>query len=223
MRRAVLSLIFITLIFRWAGLAAEPAGRLVRLNVSATNSKGEPIADLAASDIEVREDGHVRPIVFFRFAGAKRTTLGTRAGEIANHPEAAPVVILLDRWNETAVTAASAWIDIGEALKHVETAENIFIYFLTNHGELVAVNALPPADADLRSQPTLTPEELRSRLDQAVRNTSGLRSVDAIDPIKRANTTLKALETLAAAMAAVNGRKDLIWVTHGIPLSIRLP
>jgi VWFA-related protein len=223
MRRAFFSLIFVILIFRWAGLGAEPAGRLVRLNVSATTSKGEPITDLAASDIEVREDGQVRPVIFFRFAGAKRTTLGTRAGEIANHPGPEPTVILLDRWNETAVTAASAWIDIGAALQHVETVENIFIYFLTNHGELIPVNVLPPADADLNGPPALTPEELRSKLDQAVRNMSGLRSVDAIDPIKRANATFKALETLAGEMAAINGRKSLIWVTHGIPLSIRLP
>jgi len=207
--------------FAWA---AEPgAERLVRLNVAATDSKGDPVTDLNASDVRVREDGQVHPTVFFRFAGPKRVPLPIKAGEIDNHPEAIPTIVLLDRWNEQFSTSASAWIDLGAALRNNESAENIFIYFLTNHGDLFPVNPLPPADTDLRAAKPLTPEELRAKLDDAVRKLNGLRSVDVLDPILKANTTLKALDALAADTSAIAGRKNLVWVTHGFPLSVRLP
>lgn len=60
---------------------AEPDQSLVKLNVVATTGKGQPPTDLKASDIRIKEDGALRPIEFFRFAGRK----------------SAPTVILLDR------------------------------------------------------------------------------------------------------------------------------
>lgn len=224
MSRAILCFVLIVPGIAKIACATEPAAqRLVRLNVAATDSKGDPIIDLSAADVQVREDGQVRPTVFFRFAGPKRVPLPIKAGEIGNHPGAAPTVVLLDRWNEQFSTSASAWIDLGAALRDTESVENMFVYFLTNHGDLVPVSALPPADADLRATQPLTPEELRAKLDDAVRKLNGLRSVDVLNPILKANTTLKALDTLASETSGIAGRKNLVWVTHGIPLTVRLP
>jgi len=221
-RIALLSLALCCAQTQFSGAVSSPQ-RLVRLNVAATDSKGEPVTDLAQTDIQLKEDGQVHPLAFFRFAGAKRGMLAPALGEVANQPAPAPTVILIDRWNEHLTTAASAWIDVGTALQHAESVERVFVYFLTAHGDLYPVESLPAADADLRRTPEPTPAELRSKLDDAARKLNSLRDVDVLDPILKANTTFKALDAMGAQMASLNGRKNLVWVSHGIPLSVRLP
>ena len=57
------------------------------------------------------------------------------------------------------------------------------------------------------------------KLDQGIQEYQGFRSRD--DLSVRINTTFQALETLCTKMAAMAGRKSLIWVTEGIPLTVR--
>jgi VWFA-related protein len=223
MSRAILMLAAITAAFGQPKPAADAPQRLVRLSVAATDASRDPVIDLAASDIQIREDGQLRPAVFFRFAGPRRSTLPPAEGEIANHPAPAPTVILIDRWNERFTATASAWVDVANALQHTESVERLFIYFLTNHGDLFPVQALPTSEAGLGTLAQATPAELRSKVDDAARKLNGLRDVDVLDPILKANTTLRALYGLGSQMAAIAGRKNLIWITHGIPLTVRLP
>jgi VWFA-related protein len=199
--------------------ADESPQNLVHLSAVATDAKGEPLSDLKASDVQVREDGKTRPIVFFRYAGPKRPTLPAVEGEFSNKPAAPPTIILLDRWNEAILTAASAWLDIGSALKRMESVDRVYIYFLTNKGDLYPVEPLP---SDTRAT-TPTGDELAAKLDEAVRKLPGFRNVDADNPILRANTTLRVLTSLGQLMATIAGRKNLIWVTHGFPLTVRVP
>ena len=65
MSRAVLLFAVITGAFAQSKSAAESPERLVRLNVFATNAKGDPVTDLRLADIQIREDGQLRPAVFF--------------------------------------------------------------------------------------------------------------------------------------------------------------
>jgi hypothetical protein len=101
--------------------------------------------------------------------------------------------------------------------------ERIFIYFLTNHGDLFPVEPLRSSEAELGAPAAMTPADLRAKLDEAVRKLNGFRDVDALDPILKLNTTLQALYALGGQMASIAGRKNLIWVTHGFPLTMRLP
>jgi VWFA-related protein len=196
--------------------------RLVRLNVSAINAKGEPVTDLRDADIRLREDGTQRPLAFFRFAGSKRPMKLLAAGEVGNRPAPAPTVILLDRWNERITTTAAAWNNIGAALKRLESVDRVYLYFLTNQANLVPVYPLPSTEADLRAAAEPTAAQLSARLDEAVRKFNGFRVIEAQDPILRVNATLQALNALGRQMATVAGRKNLIWVTHGFPLTVRL-
>jgi len=200
-----------------------PPQRLVLLDVAAINSKREPVTDLRASELRIREDGKVYPAVFFHFAGPKRAMMPLVEGESANRPAVTPTLILFDRWNERMTVALSAWNSLGAALQHLESVDGIFIYFLTNHGDLFPVHPLPSADADLRAMAEPTPVELRAKLDDAVRTLNGFRDVDVQDPFLRINTTFRALYLLGSQMAAIAGRKNLIWVTHGFPLTLMLP
>jgi VWFA-related protein len=199
---------------------SETPGRLVRLNVVATDAKGEPVTNLQASDIRVREDGKLRPIAFFRYAGHRRDTAPPPPGETINRPPVTPTLILFDRWNERLMTAATAWGDIGGALERLESVDSVYIYFLTNHGDLYPVHPLPSTDADLRGASGPTPAQLRKELDDAVQKLSGFRDINAYDPIMRADTTFRALGVLGVQMGSIAGRKNFIWVTHGIPLTV---
>jgi len=216
----------ILLVVAAAGALAQPGGngetlqRLVQLNVAATDAKRGPVTDLRASDIQVREDGKVRPVVFLRGAGPERALMPLGDGDTANRPAVTPTLILFDRWNERITTASLAWAGLGNALQRLESVESIYIYFLTSQRELFPVHPLPPSNADLRALPEPTPAQLRSELDDAVRKLNGLRGAEVQDQILRANTTFRALSALGSQMAAMAGRKNLIWVTRGFPLTL---
>src|SRR5581483_11978616 len=197
---------------------AQPQ-RLVSLEVAAINAQGEPVTDLQSTDVQVREDGKPMTIVFFRFAGDHRAALPPAAGEFSNRPRPAAMLILFDRWNERIVTAASGWNDIDNALRHKESADRVYIYFLTSHGELFPVHPMPFGEGHSANE-AISPAALVTELDQAVRNLHGLRDQDSIDPVIRANTTFQALAGLIQQMAWIPGRKNLIWVTHGVPLIV---
>jgi VWFA-related protein len=200
-------------------LEADFSQRLIKLDVAAVDAKGAPVTDLRAADIQVREDGKPHPVVFFRFSGSRRPIAPAGPGEFLNRPAPPATVILLDRWNERLMTMAAAWQDVSAAVAHMETLDRVYLYILTNRGDVVPVYPLPPADADLHAAPPPTSEDLVARLNDAVRTLTGLRDVETLDPLQRADTTMMALG-LFSKMASIAGRKNLIWVTHGFPLQV---
>lgn len=52
----------------------DPELQLVRLDVTATDAKGNPVTDLSTGDIQVRENGRARMPVFFHYEGAAAAT-----------------------------------------------------------------------------------------------------------------------------------------------------
>jgi len=196
----------------------ESPQRLVSLEVAAISAAGDPVTDLHEAEIQVREDGKLRPVVFFRFAGNNRPLAMAAPGEFVNRPAPAPTLILLDRWNQRMLIAAAAWLGITTGLQSMESVDRVYIYFLTNHGDLFPVHPLPATDADLRAAPAPSAKELTAKLDDAVRKLPEFRDIDVQDPVLRANATFLALNALGTQMASIARRKNLIWVTHGIPL-----
>lgn len=191
---------------------------LVRLNVAATDAKGNPITDLRADDIRIREDGKERSLIFFSYAGSKNANTPAPSGQFANHPEPPTTLILFDRWNERMMTAASGWTDIETALRRQQSVENTYIYFLTSHGDLYPVR---PLRGNAPQVPT-TPADLVASLNEAVQKINSIRDADVRDLMLRANTTLSTLAEIGRILTLVPGRKNLIWVTHGFPFTISI-
>jgi len=191
-------------------VASEVPQRLVKLSIAATDAKGEPVTDLRTTEINVLEDGRPAPVIFFRFAGRTRQVAAFGTGEFANRPGAAPTVILLDRWNERMTTTSGAWVEISRALQHLESGDGIYIYFLTNQGELFPVHPVPFMDSDVRLAAQSSPAQLAANLDDAVRKLPGFRPHSAQDWEIRANKTFQALDWLSVQMASIPGRKSLI-------------
>jgi VWFA-related protein len=194
--------------------------RLTQLSVAATDAKGQPVTDLRLADIRLRDDGKPYPLVFFRFNGVRREIASPAAGAFINRSGITPTVILFDRWNEHLITAAESWGDIDNTILHMESVDRLYIYVLTNKGDLYAVHALPPPDADPITISPPSPAQLRAKLDEAVQKLSGFRNIDVFDPILRANATVQALAAIGTQMSIIAGRKNLVWVTHGFPLQL---
>jgi len=102
---------------------SELPKRLVMLRVGASNAQGTPVTDLRPADLQVREDGKPRPIVFFRFTGSQRSSASPAPGEFANHREPTPPVILLDRLNDDLGTAAAASSGVRAVLQRMGSVD----------------------------------------------------------------------------------------------------
>ncbi len=206
-----------------AHAASEGRQKLIKLNVGVTDAKGDPVTDLNVSDVQLKEDGKPHNIAFFRFEGSKRPLPTPGSGEVAAHSAPSPTVLLLDRWNERIITTAVAWTELSQAVKKLETADGVYVYILSNHGELLPVRPIPATEAEAHAETQVSSAQLAGMLDDAVKKMQGFRDVDQMDPFLRFNTTFKALSALGQQLATVTGRKNLIWLTHGVPLTVRLP
>jgi len=209
----------------------EPPQKLVKHNVAATKKKSaaklvfaqvlfdvdnDPVTDLKTSDIRVRENGKPREVVLLRFAGSQGPT--TAAGEFTNRSLMTPTVVLLDRLNGTLSNAAAASKGLGDVLQRMQSVNRVYIYSLTNHGDLFPVEPLPGTKPDSNAAPEPSAAELRSKLDDATRRLNGLRGKDyesSSPPGMRWKMTFQALSALVSEMASIAGRKNLIWVTRG--------
>ncbi len=209
------------------GARRSPVDRqatLVNLDVVVTGPQGEPIPDLQASEIRVLEDKKEQKILFFRprERGLPQRTL-LRQNEFSNRSKLRlppPTVVLLDLLNEWLLTGTGGGVEIGKALQRVEPSERLSLYMLTRHNDIYPVHTLQKTDDDIaESRPpwTLTAPSV---LDAAMNSVLSLRDASFITADLRFDATIQSLRTLAGRMAAVPGHKNLIWVTHGVPLEM---
>jgi len=188
--------------------APEEGPRLIKLNVVATDAKGEPVTDLTPAELTIKEDGHPRKVVFFRHAGP--------------HAANAPTVLVLDRWNERLTTMATAASEIREALKQLHPDDPVYLFFFDPKGNVVPVRSLPGPEEGGQDDPSTAARRMLSGLDRAIKDSQGFRAPDSWDPFYRANITFRDLDALGAQLAPISGRKNLLWVTHGVPNNIQL-
>ncbi len=205
--------------------AAERAATVVCLEVAIAGPQGERLPDLRASEIHVFEDKKEQKILLFRplQRGAPQRAL-LRPNEFSNHSRPVlppPTVVLLDLLNARFATGASGSFEIGKALERLEPSERLSLYILTRHVELDAVHSMQQAETDVAdSRPPWT-RTAAALLDAATRSDVAMRVGDLSFADLRFDPTIQALRSLAARTAAVPGRKNLIWVTHGVPLNTR--
>jgi VWFA-related protein len=191
---------------------------LMKLNVAAADEKSAPVTDLRLPDVQLSEDGKSQSVLYFGFAGPKRVLEAHKLNEYGNRLGTVPLVVLLDRWNESDAATAQAWTELDTAVRRQETVEGIYVYLLTNKGVLLPVRGVPTTDAERLSTAAMTPSELRAKLERAVQDSRGFLKHE--DPYQRAKTTLAALDTLRLKLNAIAGRKNLVWVTQGIPVRV---
>jgi VWFA-related protein len=210
----------------WGQLPAPQSAvhrKLVNLNVVALDSHDQPVVDLAAEDLQVTDAGKTQPIVFFRHNDDRlQPQAALAAGQFSNRTgvrAAHATVILFDRLNDSAGPAAAAMNDLARGLEKMEGGGDLYLYFLTKQAKLYPVRPVPGADSAAKPLPDTWTRDARTMLDAADTATFGLRAPGLTqgDLIVR---TYDAIEGLARQMAGLPGRKNIVWVTHGVPLVI---
>jgi len=202
----------------------EPESQMVDLNVIALDSHGEPITDLTRDDFQIADAGKPQKIVFFRHnesearqaASIEPNEISNRRGE--NVPHA--TVVLLDFMNQSFNTRNIAANQLARYLEGLESADYLYLYILTIDGRIYPVHGLPDPNAKApKSQQTPWTKDIKRMLDQAIRDVLRVRPVD-MDVAVRTQLTYRVLEAVAANLSRVPGRKNLVWITDGVPIEL---
>jgi len=218
--------------------------RLVELNVVVVGKDGRPLKDLTEEDFEVLEGGKAKPLAFFNPAGAEPApSEALPPGVFSNRPEYAKApprsltVILLDWLNTAPADQQFARAQVAHYLKDMHRGDRVAIYTLSG-GLRVAHDftddpaSLAKAVEKIRAEwPAVGLSEEQNLLRQAelaeqfLAQATGLTQQDAIQQSanfaqeQRVMMTLKQFEFIAQRLAGLPGRKNLVWVSAGIPLT----
>jgi VWFA-related protein len=201
-------------------LVAQPSSgapasgdRVVTLNVIARDGQNQPIGDLGMDDLKVTDQGKPQRITSFHYQGG-----AAGKGAVRGHN----VVVLFDLLNDDAAYRGYGQELIDKAMQPLETPESLFLYLLTPNGSLYPVHPVSGPDADAAAASGPWTQQIKPLLDSAVQKVYGFKPIDEKVIALRIESTYHALETLASEIAPLPGRKDLIWITRGVPIEIRL-
>ncbi|HVP00341.1 MAG TPA: VWA domain-containing protein [Bryobacteraceae bacterium] len=200
------------LVFAACGVFAQTPATLVRLNVAAVDSNGEPVLDLKASDFQIADQGKAQKIAFFQLNGA---SMAPGPKEFSNRAGKPPhtTVILFDLLNEVQSDQLATWHLLGKSLQQLESGEGLYFYVLTMEGNLQAIHGISKGADDDK---TWT-QSFEKTLDKAMKGDIHARPAQMNDNEMVVKKTYVALETLANQMLQFPGRRDIIWVTSNMP------
>jgi len=185
----------------FTAMAQPSPSKLVTLNVVALDSTGKPVKDLTASDISVFDNNSPQKIVNLRLNQSD----GPRA-----------LVVLFDLMNSSENSRGAVWEAMKTSLAHTPASDSLYLYLLVEDGSLYPVHPLSAAPGEPWT------EDAVALLDVAMNKVNQLKPVELrFNPSVHFNTTVRALDDIRAEMAALHGPKELLWVTYGIPSSIR--
>jgi VWFA-related protein len=196
--------------------------RLKTINVSALDAQGAPVAGLQSGDFQLTEDGKPQNIAFFRFTGDKpmpSTRLGPHEYSNRTNAPTHATVILIDLLNDRLMSGAIMGDESSRYLKGLESAEGLYLYILTAEGALYPVHPLPKPDTEITSTSEPWTRNIGPMLDAAIKHVFAFKPVDDRDIKVRYDVTMKALLELGGQMQEVSDRRNLIWVSHGVPLN----
>ena len=192
--------------------------RDVVLNVTTLDGRGDPVTDLTRDDFQIYDDGKPQAIVSFQPGAAKPA---------AETPPPATLT-LFDLLNSNNMNRDYVSTFIVRALEPLETADTVFLFLLTNHGEIYPIHDIPQpqqmavlprvrgAQEPASAPPPPWTRQIHALLDQAIQKVYGIRPVDARDPGYRAATTFLALSKLQEAFVEMPGPKTIVWITSGV-------
>jgi VWFA-related protein len=210
--------------------------RLVQVNVVAHDKDGKPVADLKKEDFSLTEKGKPQEISFFSVESLDKLPAAPPklpphifSNSLAQREGVPPsvTVILLDSLNTNFVDQNYARTAVIDFLLQVKPTDHIAIYRLSGKLQVLHDYTTDAADLIKRLQ------ESRSEMfpDGAAASGFDLSPILGMGGGGRGNqasfimndrilNTLAAMEAIAHNLAGVPGRKNLVWVSDGIPLAI---
>lgn len=230
-----------------SSLTLRVATRMVLVDAVVTDGSGKPVTGLTADDFEIREDGKPQSIKSFasRTPSPQPTAPPVRdvrpAGFFSNipnlHPEEGPpIIVLLDGLNTQFQDQVYMRGQLISFLKELGSRHNLAIYTLGSSLRLLQNFSADPEILQQAlvkshgiSHPTNpAPNDDPLQLSADLLASAGLSNqladfktqIAQFDPIFRIRTTMQALRQIARNCAGYPGRKNLIWLSGGFPLSI---
>jgi VWFA-related protein len=198
--------------------------KLVTLNVSAVDAAGGRPGDLTAEDFQVFEDGKLQKISSFVKNGGKgRAVQALGPHEFSNRAGVAiphATLILFDLLNDRMGAKGYAWNEIVRTLPTLENGDYVYLYLLGLDGAFYPVHPLPDAEAARQPDDGSWMKDVKTQLDAAMTRSLRVRPIEMTDVNTRVLTTLNALGSISSRLAAIPGRKNLVWITRGIPIEI---
>jgi len=216
--------------------------RLVQVSVVAHDRKGEPVADLTKNDFVLLDEGKEQKIAVFAVESnqpSKRVLPplppNTYSNELERQPGAATslTVILFDALNTPAMDQPYARAQLVKFLQQLQPQDRVAIIslgrslrvlhdFSSDIGSLVrAVRRQGPRPAtELEASTAEVSDTGSEELDAIVNVMNDRLAYMYVE--RRVETTLNAMTAIADYLAALPGRKNLVWVSASFPFSYGL-
>jgi VWFA-related protein len=121
--------------------------------------------------------------------------------------------------NESFGTRGFARNQLESYLQSVENPDSLYLYILTLEGRLYAVHGLSDKEENTTQPASAWTRQIKPIMDRAMKAVTGVRPVD-IDVAVRVPLTYGALNTLALQLARIPGRKNIVWITDGVPIEL---
>lgn len=220
--------------------------RAVVVDVVVSGGNGTSVGGLQQRDFSVLEDGKNQTIDFFEEHAATNAPANSLpqlppnvySNEPAVTPNGAANVILLDSLNTEAQDQITVRKQVVSFLQNMPPGTQIAIFQLASKLTLVqrfttdvsllraALNsssAKMPAYSNISSQPRQ--DQAAEDMQRSLMSMSGARDtagpeLQQLKSSDKASLTLQALQQLGRYLAALPGRKNLIWFASSFPVSI---
>ena len=193
---------------------AAAAGPLVQLNVVALDSDGKPVADLKAEDFKVTDQGSVQRILFLHNNAA--SALAPAGNEVSNRPVGAvphSSAIFLDLMNiKNMIDIKAVWGNLSKWVPQLSSGESVYFYLLTVDETLLPLH---PVGGNAGDDKTWH-QGFDKPLDKTMKGARTVRPAGMSDE-EVVKKTYVALETVASQLATLPGRRDILWITNGVP------
>lgn len=224
--------------------------RLVLVDVVVTDKKGNPVTGLQRDDFRLLDQGKAQQVSVFEEHAATTAPASTQAlqpGEFTNVPlpgvdQGSVDVLLFDTLNAAVKDQMYAKQELIGFLKEAPAGKRIAIFelstrlrmvqgFTTDRNLLLAAadNLAPHTsafyfDADQREEEEEMLAWMEAAIQDPARAAEFRRSVMAARSEvadQRVLATLESMEALARALSGYRGRKNLIWLSSGFPMTMR--
>jgi VWFA-related protein len=226
-------------------ITVRVVARLVQVNVIAQDRDGKPITDLTKDDFTVTDEGQAQKITFFSALAApaalpvsaavtsapRRVFSNRRTAEAGVSSSVS--VILLDAVNTEFKDMAYARAQVVKFVRQIHPEDRVALYLLTS-SKLYILHDFTNDAATLervmggtkRSAGAADPDmaaadAANKRMNKALGDAFADANRYFVGPvIDRSAVTSEGMQDVAKKVAAIPGRKNLIWVSSGFPITI---